>query len=367
MRALLAAAVSLAAAAAAAHAHASVPRVQTLYPVQGGSIVGFAQDGPLFAVFVKANKGCNAVRVRSVANSLAASVPNPGLRNVTCTWQIGRRSIPVAIDLNADTIWSLRQSSPLVYDYLIGAGTGHGDQRERRLQQLAHTSKGAGLWLGGMVGDGNTLAYAVTSVDYQDEAGCLAGTGTCAMTIDGGGVYRITGWRLKPVYKKAAVNLAASGNSLAIVPTDSVTKSGQPVAGADLPIDVIDATTGNEISSVQPQGTPVAIALSANVLATLERTPLGTRVAWYDPTTGQATGSAPVAAATATDLTTSDKFIVFHVGRSIRSIDIASGQIRTLATATSTPIGLSLDGNRLAWAENVKNGGRVRALYLGGS
>lgn len=365
MRVLLAAAVSLAAVAVAADA--SPPRVQTLFPVGGGSIVGFAQDGPLLAVFVKSTRGCNAVRIRSLSNSLTASIPNPGGRNVTCTWQIGRRTIPLAIDLNADTIWALRQQSPLEYDYLIGAGAGHGNQGERRLQQLAHTSRGAGLWLGGIVGEANTLAYAVTSVDYEDEAGCLAGTGTCAMTIDGGGVYRITDWHPKAVYKKAAVDLASSGSALAIVPTDTVTKSGQPVAGADLPIDVVNAKTGAEISSVQPQGTPVAIALSANVLATLERTPLGTRIAWYDPTTGLAVGSTPVAAATAPELTTSDKFIVFHVGRSIRSIDIATGQIHVLATAASAPIGLSLEGARLAWAENLQHGGRVRALYLSNS
>ena len=46
-----------------------------------------------------------------------------------------------------------------------------------------------------MSGDGSTLAYGVTSVDYQDEAGCLAGTDSCAMKIvqGGGGVYRVVG------------------------------------------------------------------------------------------------------------------------------------------------------------------------------
>jgi hypothetical protein len=185
------------------------------------------------------------------------------------------------------------------------------------------------------------------------------------MMIEGGGVYRFDGWHPKLIYDRAAVGLAAAADMIAIVPTDSVTKEGKPVAGADLPIIVVDAKTGSQTTSFSPQGTPVAIALSEHVLATIERTPLGTRVAWYNPLTGTAIGSAPVAAATAPELAVSDKYVIFHVGRSIRSIEIATGRIRTIARAASTPIGLSLVGTRLAWAENLKGGGaRVRALYL---
>ena len=363
MRVLLAAAVSLV--AAAAPAAGANPRVQTLVSLPGASIVGFAQNGPFVAWFVKKQGRCNSVHIRSLANPLSAIVPNVGARNVTCTWQVGSGPIPLAINTNADTLWTLRESTPLQYDYLIGAGAGPTNQSERRLQQLAHTSKGAGLWLGGIVGSGDTLAYAVTSVDYQDEAGCLAGTDTCAMMIAGGGVYRVEGWRPKLVYSRPAVALAASDNTIAVVPTDSVTKAGKPVAGADLPILVVDAKTGSQVSSFSPQGTPVALALSQNVLATIERTPIGTRIAWYNPMTGAAIGSTPVAAATAPELAASDKFVVFRVGRSIRGIEIATGQIRTIARAASLPIGLSLVGARLAWAENLKSGvARVRAMYL---
>jgi hypothetical protein len=361
MRVLLAAAVSLV--AAAAPAAGATPK--TLVSLPGAEIVGFAQNGPFVAWFVRRQGRCNTVHIRSLANPLSAVVPNVGARNVTCTWQVGNGPIPLAIDTNANTLWTLRESTPLQYDYLIGAGALPANQSERRLQQLAHTSKGAGLWLGGIAGSGNTLAYAFTSVDYQDEAGCLAGTDTCAMMIAGGGVYRFDGWHPKLVYNRAAVALAASDTMIAIVPTDSVSKAGRPVAGADLPIIVVDAKTGSQVSSFSPQGTPVAIALSEHVLATIERTPIGTRIAWYNPQTGSAIGSAPVATATAPDLTVSDKFVIFRVGRSIRGIDITTGRIRTLAHAASMPVGLSVVGTRLAWAENLKSGvARVRALYL---
>ncbi|HEY2372845.1 MAG TPA: hypothetical protein VGH82_09875 [Gaiellaceae bacterium] len=364
MRVLFVAAVSLV--AAGAPAAGATPK--TLVSLPGAQIVGFAQNGPFVAWFVKKQGHCNTVHIRSLANPLSAVVPNVGARNVTCTWQVGKEPIPLAIDANADTLWTLRESTPLQYDYLIGAGALPANQSERRLQQLAHTSKGAGLWLGGIVGSGNTLAYAVTSVDYQDEAGCLAGTDTCAMMIAGGGVYRFDGWHPKLVYNRPAVALAASDDTIAIVPTDLVTKAGKPVAGADLPIAVVDAKTSSQIASVSPEGTPIAIALSEHVLATMERTPIGTRIAWYNPLTGTAIGSAPVATAAAPELTVSDKYVVFRIGLSVRSIDITTGRIRTIARAASTPIGLSLVGTRLAWAEDLKNGGgRVRALYLASS
>jgi hypothetical protein len=265
----------------------------------------------------------------------------------------------------SNVLWTLHESSPLEFDYVVGAGAG--DRRERRLQELAHTNRGNGLWFGGLAGDGTTLAYAVTSVDYEDEAGCLAGTHSCLMKIAGGGVYRVVGRqrpKLVPGTKKGAVAIAAGGGRIAYVGTGSITKRGKPVAGADLPIQVVDAS-GEVVSSISPQGTPLAIALSAHVLAALERTPLGLRLATYSASGGQPIGSAPVALATSPELAVSDRFVVFHVGRSIRAVQIATGRVRTLITAAAPPIGLSLEGNRLAWAENLKHGARIRALRLG--
>ena len=56
--------------------------------------------------------------------------------------------------------------------------------------------------------------------------------------------------------------VAASDGAVAYVAPDSVGKQGRPLAGVDSPIDVVDATTGDLVSRVQPQGTPLALALS---------------------------------------------------------------------------------------------------------
>jgi hypothetical protein len=369
MRVLFVAAVSFAAAATAALGNAArAPHLETLYSTATGTIAAFAENGPLIAWLEKGGKRCNRVHIRSLANGLNASLPSQNARNVTCTWRLADGPVQLALDGSSNTLWTLHEALPLEYDYLVGAGAGRADRREHRFQELAHTARGAGLWLGRLVGSGETLAYAVTSVDYQDEAGCLGGNGSCAMQIatGGSGVYRLVNWQLQLVpHTKAAVDVAASNDTLAIVATGAIAqKTGKPVATADLPIDIVDAQTGDPIASAQPQGTPIAVALSPHVLATLERTPLGTRVAWYDPETGRPSGSTPVAAATSPRLAVSDRYIVFRVGRSIRGISVATGKTRTLARAAAPPVGLSLVGSRLAWAENLKHGARIRALHL---
>jgi hypothetical protein len=370
MRVLLAAAVSLAAAAVSAAGAAGPHTVNLIPPLPNGTISAFAQDGPLIAWFAQSRKSCNTVHVRSLANGLHAELPRQaGARNVTCRWAVGPTPVTLAVARQtSDVLWTLHADSPLEFDYLVGAGAG--DERERRFQELAHTSRGAGLWFGGVTGNGATLAYGLTSVDYADEAGCLAGTASCAMKIVGGGVYRVAG-RQPPKRipgTSPAVAVAASAGRIAYIETGAITKDGKPVAGTDATIEVVDAASGRVVSSIRPEGTPVAIALSAHVLATLEKTRLGLRLAWYAPSSGSrtATGSVPVAVATSPALTVSDQLVVFHVGRAIRAVEIATGRVKALVTAGAPPVGLSIEGSRLAWAENRKHGARIRAYYVNG-
>jgi hypothetical protein len=263
-------------------------------------------------------------------------------------------------------LWTLYERlTPLEFDYVLGGGVA--DTRERRFREIAHSGQGIGLWLGGIAGDGSNLVYAVTSVQYVDEVACLSG-GSCEKKVAGGGIRRIQG-RADPMIPNtaAAVAVAASGNEIAYVPASTVVgKDGRPTASADEPIEVRDARTGALMARAAPEGAPVAIALSGSVLATLEQTSRGLRLAWYDATTGASAGSVAVPAGTAPELTANDRHAVFHVGRSIREVNLTTQRIRKLAQAGTTPIGLSLEGHRLAWADNVGGLGRIRALVLQG-
>src|SRR2546422_6215705 len=188
MRSLLAAALSLA--ATVVPTASAAPKMETLYVRPHGTVAAFAQDGPLIAWFAPSTTRCNTVHVLSLANGLQVHLPAQGsARNVTCRWDV---MPPVGLALaGTSALWTLRESAPIPFDWVVGAGVG--DRKERRFQEIAHTNRGFGLWLGGLAGDRSTLVYAVTSVDYVDEAGCLAGTGSCELEVAGGGVYRVVG------------------------------------------------------------------------------------------------------------------------------------------------------------------------------
>ena len=348
---------------------AASPRVQTLYTMPKGTIQAFAQDGRSISWFAAGTKACNTVTVLGLDNGVRETLPDEsaGAPNVTCRWEVVP---PVGLALaRNDVLWTLREAGPVSFDYVLGAGVT--DPRERRFKEVAHTAKGPGLWLGGIAGSGDTLVYAVTNVAYVDEVACLSTPGTpgaCDMKIAGGGVYRVSGRKPPPQIDgtSAAVAVAAADSTIAFVPADTVAKDGTPMAGADLPIEVRSSATGTLLSRATPQGTPVAIALSTKVLVSLERMPAGLALSWYDTATGKRLGSIPVPATTAAELSATDQLVVFRNGRTIRSLNLETRKVTTLARAAATPIGLSLEGSRVAWAENVKGRGRVRALYVKG-
>jgi hypothetical protein len=368
MRALLAA-LGVAAVLAAPTA-AAPPRPQTLFESPAHqSISAFAQDGRLLAWLSPSENSCNRVHVLDLDDGLKIALPSTTIQNVTCRWDIVP---PVRLAVaGQNVLWTLREAAPpapLPFDYVLGSGIR--DTAERRFQEIAHSSRGAGLWLGGVAGSDSSLVYAVTSVNYIHEVSCLAdpsARGACAMRIVGGGVFRVVG-RHPPQrvpLTGAAIEVSASGGAVAYVSAAKVGAGGAPLAAARLPVEVRNTTSGRLLAHVKPQGIPVAIALAQHLLATLERTPLGLRVAWYDLSTGAPIGSVPVPAGTSPELSASDRLIVFRVGRSIRAVDPGTNGVSTLTKAAATPIGLSIVGGRVAWAENVAGRGRIRSISVG--
>jgi len=353
------------------HASADTRRPQTVWGPHRGTIAAFAQDGSMMTWFTPGGNGCNIVQVGSFSNGLELVLPAQAKKNVTCRFVRNRRE-PVGLAVAAKVgrvVWTLPLASPLQLDYLLGAGVKPAEQPERRYHELAHTPRGVGQWLGGVAGDGTTLAYATTTVDFADEAGCLAGTSPCTLIRTGGGVYRLGG--RTPIvhvpHTRPAVALAVSGDAIAYIPAGGIAGNGRPRASAAVPIEVVRAADGSRISSVVPRGVPLAVALSPHLLATLERTPLGLRLAWYDRASGNPLGSIPVPQGTTPSLSASDRWIVFRYGRSIRAVSVSTSRLRFLARAAATPVGLSVQGNRVAWAENLRGGTRIRALYVTGS
>jgi hypothetical protein len=359
-----------AAAALLTHSGTAAAAPQTLLSISH-PVAAFAQDGQVVAWFAPGDAGrCNTVHLLKLDNGVNVDLPSQTSQNVTCHFARSTR-LPVALAVARQAgraLWTLPQESPLPLDYLLGGGVEANERAERRFLEIAHTPRGVGQWFGGVAGDADTLVYAVTSVDFADEGGCLAGTAPCTLVRSGGGVYRTDGRASVHVPgTNPAVAVAASGDAVAYVAANRIGDDGRPRASAGLPIEIVDVRSGQELTSVRPQGVPAAIAMSPNVLATLERTRLGLRLAWYDRATGHISGSIPVPKATAPQLTTSDRVVVYRVGRTLRGVSTASHRVRLLARAATAPIGLSLEGTRLAWAENIGRTARIRALYVRGS
>jgi hypothetical protein len=335
---------------------------QTIYRSTAGPISAFAADGSLLAWFAPGGHTCNAVHVLSLSG-VKVTLPKPGTDNVTCRWSVGAAPVRLAIaETSGAALWTLHERSQVDLDYVVGADASQ--PLERRFDQLAHTPAGAGLWLGGIAGSGSTLVYAVTVVSYIDQVACLSG-GSCRLKIAGGGVRLVLG-RRNPLIRGTgpAVALAASAGRIAYIPAAGVGKHGLPVANSAVSVPVRSAQGGALLAQVEPDGLPLGIALAPHVLAMVERGVDKTDIDWYDPESGDQLGSVRVPRSTSPGLSATDQVIVYRVGRAVHAIDVATATARTLLTAPVSPIGLSLDGDRLFWAENVRGRGRIRSLSL---
>jgi len=373
MRMLLGA---LALAASVLHTATRAGQVETLYTSPAHrTIAAFAQDGGLVAWFAPSKRGCNEVwlwQIGSAKQQLPAE--GEGYHNVTCGWQVPAGSpVSLAVATNsghAALLWTLHESAAqaLRFDYVLGATVA--DRRERRFQEVAHASHGAGLWLGGVAGSGGTLVYAVAEVAYKDQVACLSAPnepGACELKVAGGGIYRIVGRKPPMPIKgaRAAVAVAATNKDVAYVPAvGTSTVDGRPLASRNVPVEVRDIDTGSLVASVSPEAPPIAIGLSSTVLGVLGQSGGRLVLGWYAVATGKLIGTLRLPIGASPTLSVSDSAIVFRVGRSIRVVDVHSKRVRTVAKAAGTPIGLSIAGNRVAWAENVAGRGRIRAITL---
>jgi len=124
-----------------------------------------------------------------------------------------------------------------------------------------------------------------------------------------------------------------------------------------------DVRSGRLIARVAYRGQGKGIALSPSFAAVLTHDTTGTHVALYNARDGSAAGIVRVRGS-ATDLSISGTRVVFRSGRSIWMFDARRKHVSLLATAKATPIGLSMEGRRVAWAENLAHAARIRAISV---
>jgi hypothetical protein len=345
----------------AGSAAAGAPTAHTLRKSTSGPIEAVAQDGGLVAWLAAGNRACDQVRMLSPGKP-DRSLPQPSSGSMTCHWNLedGQPQLAVA-DRISTALWTLHDSGPAPFDYVLAASIGG---QERQLVRLAHASDGTGDWLGGVAGAGRTLAYSYVDVEYVNPLLCLSG-GSCQQRIAGGGIQLVSRTATAPLAgTEPALELAAAAGRLAYVPATAVAKDGAPTASAGETLMVVDAVSGAVVCRVAPRGLPLAIALSRNVFAVLTQNARSDRISWYDATGGTKLGSVPVSRQAAPQLAASDQLVVYRVGRLLRGISTHGGAGRILAKTAVDSVGMSLENGRLVWAEDSGETGRLRALSV---
>jgi len=347
--------VGLLAIAGVASAAAPQPTTLVRTPAQ---VKALTQDGGLVAWLGGDGKKCNSVHV--TGNGKAFTLPQPSNTSTTCHWAIPSGAADLALAAGATPVaalWTLHESGS---DLLMTAQVGG---KEIKVDRIAHAG-GTGWWLGGLVGGGTTLAYSSVDVEYVDPLACGSG-GSCKKKIAGGGIDLVTaGEKTVLPHAGPALELAVSPGRIAYIPATTVATNGVPTSSPGAMVQVENVSNGAVVSRATPVGIPLAVGLSAHVLAVLSTYAQGSlRITWYNPTTGHKLGGIGVPLGT-NAIAVSDQFIVYRFGHTLQAFVLATQHARPLGTINTPYVGLSLDDGRLVWAENYNAYGLIRGLSI---
>jgi hypothetical protein len=209
-----------------------------------------------------------------------------------------------------------------------------------------------GTYLTGLAADGEqTIVYGDARVTYEP--------GNGSWSLADGGVHRfVRKWYPPHIHGiPPAFAIAASVGRVAVVP--AVLKdeqNGDWGAAPNGPVNVYNLS-GRRLARVVPEGTVRDVALSWPDLAVIvDRSDGTTVIERYDAARGELVGTTTMPGAL--DLALGTGGTVFRVGKTIYTI--RNGQPVVLWRAATKPIGLSMEGRRVAWAAS----GRIKALTL---
>jgi hypothetical protein len=347
-RAVVLAVVASVAASVAAASPAG-PRLLTI-AVSRTPIDGLAQDGTTVAW----RTSCDGARV-------SVQTVRGGRESVFGQCGLGtsdRRFFALA---GGRALWTTESVGNGTWSYPATAAPGH---RPRTLAELEYDNAVlVGTHLGGAAGDGSTLVYSTVEVGV-DPATCDSEGFGCTPIVSGGRVWRVLRGRAvaSPVASPAFL-LAASARRIALVV--AFASSGERLArlGPGRAVELRDVATGRR----PPGSSATAQCVHSHSLRPTPRCSSPATVVGVS-SAGRSTGAAsrrrPCLRTPPTSSAPSGSAGVFRVGRSIRVLDVRSGTVRLVATARSLPVGLSIESNRVMWAEHFRGRSRVRALWL---
>ena len=350
---LLAAGIALLLLGAAGAPSAKRPAPRTLL-TESGPIHGFAQDagavawiGPSYLVHVR--------RIAAKRGSVIGDALQEG-------GPVRIRSRPLAL-AGTRAVWTSYNGGNTLE---IHVHTGSPTQTEKQIYELDYMpGPPDGSWLGGVAGDGSTLVFGEIQQRCDVEWDCRRIDVTGAVRRADAAASAVPGL-------PAPFLLATSAGRIALVPAKTprfFPDIGPPRVAEYAPVRVYDPG-GHLISSVVPDGTPRSIALAWPKLAVLFEFVDGSRqIQLYDARNGAYWASGGEGVFTRVPVTVNRVSVgapgaVYSVGKAIYLLRRQKPQL--VARAAATPIGLSIDGRRIAWAENVRGKGRIRTLTVSG-
>jgi hypothetical protein len=130
-------------------------------------------------------------------------------------------------------------------------------------------------------------------------------------------------------------------------------------------IEVRAGIGGALLGTFRSKGAPRAVAISRRLVAVLTVELNKREVRFFDARSGAPRGNLRVSPY-AEGLVASGRWVVFWTAsdNAIRLLDTRSRKVSVAAIAKGRPIGLSVSGRRLAWAEALSRGSRIRSLTL---
>jgi hypothetical protein len=346
---LLFAAALLLPAAGSPSTPAPAPRTLVTEP---GRIHAFAQDAGAVAWIGHDY----AVHVRKLAAKRGSVVGSANDGYTHMPW-------PLAL-AGTQALWTSYDAGNFIYTHVRTASP---TLRERVVFELSYMPGPAdGSWLGGVAGDGSTLVFGTVSQRCDVEWNCRRVDAT-------GSVERVTTGAATIAGLPAPHLLATSAGRIALVPAKTprfFPDIGPPRAAEYAPVQIY-GPDGQLVSSFVPDGTPRAIAFAWPKLALLFEFVDGSRqIELRDARSGGYWNVGGEASFTRVPATVGRVAVgtpgaVYAVGNAIYLLRAQRPQL--VWRAAAPPIGLSIEGRRVAWAENVKGKGRIRTLTVSGA
>lgn len=324
----------------------------TTLATDSGPIHAFAQDSGAIAWI----GGGFSVHVRRLAAS-HGSVVGSALQEGGPQKVVGR---PLAL-AGTTALWTSYNGGNTLE---VAIHSGSPTQRARLIYVLDHMPGPAeGSYLTAVAGHGSTLVFGdveqACDLEYDcrriDVTGAVRRADTSGSAVNG---------------LPAPFLLATSSGRIALVPAKTprfYPDIGPPRAAEYAPVQVY-GSDGHLIASFLPNGTPRAIALAWPKLALLFELVDGSRrIELRDARTGAYWNVGGEASFTKVPATVGRVAVgtpgaVYAVGSTIYLLRAQQPQLVT--RAGGAPIGLSMEGRRVAWAENVHGHGRIKTVTL---